>query len=188
MGISKPKDEYKEQEKKKKKIEKREEKPKQKAEPKTVIRIADADLDGEKTVINAIRKIKGICHTMAKAVCVAAEIPPTRKLKDLNKNELEKLENVIKDPIGFGIPSFLVNRRKDRETGKDLHLTGSAVKVAEKFDIQRYIELKTYRGWRHMLGQPVRGQRTKSHFRERGRVVGVMKKAVKLQTAKKEKK
>ena len=54
-----------------------------------------------------------------------------------------------------------------------------ALETAKKFDIQRMVDLKTYKGIRHMLGLPVRGQRTRSSFRK-GRVVGVVRKAVKL--------
>jgi len=35
-------------------------------------------------------------------------------------------------------------------------------------------KMKSYKGWRHSLGQPVRGQRTRSHFRK-GSAIGVMK-------------
>lgn len=175
MGISKPKDEYLEKIKKEKSKQKKV-REKKEVRVKSIIRVADTDLNAEKAVIHAIKGIKGIGHTMAKAVCVAAGINPKIKLKELDEEKLKKLEDVIKDPLKFGIPSFLVNRRKDRESGKDIHLIGSDVEIVQKFDIERYISLRTYRGWRHMLGQPVRGQRTRSHFRERGKVVGVMKK------------
>jgi small subunit ribosomal protein S13 len=181
MGISKPKNEFKE-----KKEVKKEKKEKKKIKVlKKVVRLVGTDLDGEKPVIHAIRKIKGIGHTMAKAICVTANIDPKIKLGDLKENELKKLEEIIKDPIKFGIPSFLANRRKDRETGKDIHLISSDLEITQKFDIKRYIELRTYRGWRHMLGQPVRGQRTRSHFRERGKVIGVVRKKARERMKKK---
>lgn len=175
-------------------VEKKEEKEKPKPrapkhqEIRTIIRVAGTDLDGEKSVFRAIRKIKGIGFSMGSAICKSAELDPHKKLGNLDEKELERLESVIKEPLKFNIPVFIVNRRRDIETGKDMHLTGMDLTVSRKFDIQRYVDMKTYRGWRHMLGQPVRGQRTRSSFREKGKAVGVMKKDIKLQAKKAEEK
>lgn len=182
MGSGKPKDELVE----KQKEEQKKEKPKprierREVEGKELIRVANTDLDGKKTVIQAIKSIKGIGHTMAKVICSASGFNPNIKLGSLDENGIVKLEGVIRNPENYGVPAYLLNRRKDIETGKDIHLTGSDVDVAKRFDIQRMVNIKTYRGWRHMLGQPVRGQSTRSSFRQKGRAVGVMKKAVKLQ-------
>lgn len=146
--------------------------------PQQIIRVAGTDLDGGKPVLRAIKKIKGIGSVMNKAICIAAKIDPMAKLGSLTESDIANLENVIKNPTSFNIPSFLVNRRKDPATGADAHLTSSDLDISRRFDIQRYIDLKTYRGWRHMLGQPVRGQRTRSTFRVTGMTVGVMKAAV----------
>jgi small subunit ribosomal protein S13 len=187
MGVTRVKEPEKET--KAEKIEKEVKKPeKREVAPKLVVRIANTDLDGNKQLAYGLTKIKGIGYTMAKAVCIAAGLDPKRKLSSLSNEEIDLLEKVIRNPQQYGIPSFLLNRRKDLETGKDLHLVGAELEVAEKFDIKRQVELKTYRGWRHMLGQPVRGQRTRSKFREKGRVVGVMKKAIKEEEKKKEEK
>ena len=144
--------------------------------PILIIRVAGTDLDGDKPVMRALRRIKGISIATSKAICIAAKLDPLTKLGSLSESDITNLENVIKSPINFGVPSFLVNRRKDRATGNDMHLTSSDLDIEKRFDIQRYIDLRTYRGWRHMLGQPVRGQRTRSTFRVTGMAVGVMKK------------
>lgn len=185
MGVTKPKDEYKEKLKEEKKTLAKPKigKPK---EIRAIVRVVGTDLDGEKPIYRALTKIKGIKYSISKAICKVANLDLNQKLGTLTEKDIEKLEEVIKDPIKFGIPPFLVNRRRDIETGKDIHLTGSDLDVARKFDIQRYIDLRTYRGWRHMLGQPVRGQRTRSSFRERGKAVGVMRKEIKLQMRKAE--
>jgi len=47
-----------------------------------------------------------------------------------------------------------------------------------EFDIKRLKKIKSYRGLRHVLGQPVRGQRTRGHFRK-NKAVGVTGKAKK---------
>jgi len=156
-----------------------------------VIRVLGTDLDGEKDVVHAILKIKGVSHAFANAICVAAKIDPHKKLGSFTESEIAKLEKAIKEPLEAGVPAWIVNRRKDIESGKDLHVSSSDVDVTRKFDVQRMIDKKTYKGVRHMLGLPVRGQRTRSSFRG-GRTVGVIRKSVRLATGesrgKKEKK
>jgi small subunit ribosomal protein S13 len=177
---------------KKKKKERVEEK-KQKEKPKdkglrVVVRLVNTDLDGEKKVFYALRKIKGVSYSMAKAICNVAGIDPNEKLGALDENALEKLKDVIKDPAKHGVPVWILNRRKDRESGSDMHVSGVDVKVSEKFDIKDMIDKKSYKGVRHMLGLPVRGQRTKSSFRK-GKTVGVVRKKMRMVAAKaKEKK
>lgn len=186
MGVTRVKvpEEKEEKKKEEKKLKLKVEKPK---ELKVVVRVAGTDLDGEKPLIHSITKIKGISYSMAKAICNASGFDPKIKLGALSEKDIEKLEEVIKDPAKFGVPTYLFNRRKDLESGKDLHLVGTDLDIAKKFDIQRLINLKTYKGIRHMYGLPVRGQRTRSSFRK-GRTVGVMRKAAKQAAAKSEKK
>jgi small subunit ribosomal protein S13 len=183
MGVTKPKDESKEKPKEEEKKVEKSIKPK-KEEMVTIIRVAGTDLNGEKPLIRAINKIRGISYTTSKAICKVGGFDPKVKLSQLSEKDREKLEKIIKTPYKFGIPIFLINRRRDRETGEDLHLTGADLDIARKFDIKRYVDLKTYRGWRHMFGQPVRGQRTRSSFRERGKSVGVVRKQVQAQMGK----
>lgn len=147
----------------------------------SLIRVSGTDLNGDKPVGRAIQGIKGVSWSMANVICVAGGFNPNEKLKDLTEDRISKIEEIIKDPIKFGVPAFMVNRNRDIATGSNVHLTGSDLDVSTRFDVQRHVDLKTYRGWRHILGQPVRGQRTRSKFREKGRVVGVLRKAVKIQ-------
>src|SRR3989304_4369414 len=114
--------------------------------------------------------------------------PEVRNLVRIAETDIAKLEEMLTNPAKHGVPNYFLNRRKDMKTGQDMHLIGSDLDVAHKFDVQDYINLKTYRGIRHMLGQPVRGQRTRSSFRQKGRVVGVMKKPIKLEAKAEEKK
>jgi len=146
-----------------------------------VVRVLGTDLDGEKDVGHAILKIKGVSHSFANAICVAAKIDPHKKLGSFTESEIAELEKAIKEPLETGVPAWIVNRRKDIESGKDLHVSSSDVDVTRKFDVQRLINKKTYKGVRHMLGLPVRGQRTRSSFR-RGKTVGVIRKSVRLAT------
>jgi small subunit ribosomal protein S13 len=186
MGVTKVRAEEKIEKPKKEKIEK---KPVEKKEIRLVVRVMNTDLDGEKSLRNALLGIKGIGHAMSKAICFASGLDPNVKLGSLSEEDIAKLEAVIKEPTKYGIPTWFLNRRKEPETGTDIHLVGADLEIGKKFDIQRMIDLKTYKGFRHMLGLPVRGQRTRSSFRK-GRVVGVVKKSVRItqEKAKTEKK
>jgi len=152
-----------------------------------IVRIAGTNLDGRKNVGNALLGIKGIGHMMVNFICRTSGIDSSRKLSFLSEAERERLEAVIKDPVKFGIPNWMLNRKKDRKTGEYLHLTGSDLEVARKFDVQEKIDIKSYQGVRHMFGLPVRGQRTRTSFRA-GRAVGVLKKSIILATKEREKK
>ena len=109
------------------------------------------------------------------------------KLNQLTEEDIQKIEEIIKNPTQFGIPSWVLNRRKDRVTGEDMHLVGSDLEMKMKMDIERMIKLKTWKGVRHMLGLPVRGQKTRSHFRK-GRTVGVIRKEVRMRMGKEKEK
>lgn len=167
------------QEKPKKEIPKRVEKV-----AKTLVRVANTDLDGDKSLMRTLTGIKGVGFAMSKAICNVSGFDPKIKLGSMSELDIGKLEEVLHDPVKFGVPVFMINRKFDLETGKDLHLIGQDFDTAMRFDVQREIDTKSYRGWRQMLGQPSRGQKTRSHFRQKGRVVGVMRKAIKLQMQK----
>ena len=143
---------------------------------KVVIRILGTDVDGEKPIFKSLTKIKGVSHSFAKALCKTGNIDPKSKLGSYTESQIAELEELIKNPIEHGIPSWLVNRRRDHDTNENKHMTSSDIDMTRKFDIKRLIEKKSYKGVRHMLGLPVRGQRTKSSFRK-GKTVGVVRKA-----------
>jgi len=172
-----------------KKVEKPKEVPKKKeVELKEIVRVIGADLDGSKPLRRALMKIKGINYTFCKAICNISGFDPDARLGSMAEADIKKLEEIIKNPAKFGVPSWLVNRRRDFDSGGDLHLSGSDIDVAKRFDVQKLIDMKSYRGIRHMLGLPTRGQRTRSSFRK-GRSVGVVRKSVRiLQDKGKEKK
>jgi small subunit ribosomal protein S13 len=87
------------------------------------------------------------------------------------------LEDIIKDPAKHGIPSRLFNRRKDIESGRDMHLVGPDLALRNKADIDLMKDIKSWKGIRHSLGLKVRGQRTRTTGRS-GKAVGVKKKVL----------
>lgn len=137
-----------------------------------IIRIAKTDIRGTKRIGDALTAIKGVGTRYADAIVHTTGIDSDRKIGALSKKEREQLEEAIKSPEEQGIPVFMRNRRKDRETGEDKHLIGADLELANEFDVRRLKEADTYRGWRHELGLPVRGQKTQSSFRT-GAKVGV---------------
>ncbi|MGB9703466.1 MAG: 30S ribosomal protein S13 [Candidatus Micrarchaeia archaeon] len=146
-----------------------------------IVRIKGKDIKGKLPIYRALPLIKGIGTNLSFAICYVLNkmfgIEREAPIGSLNEEQIKKLEEIINNPTSFGIPPFLVNRRKDPETGKDLHLTSEDLSLRVKMDIEREKQLNTWRGFRHMYGQKVRGQRTRTTGRT-GMTVGVMKKSV----------
>jgi small subunit ribosomal protein S13 len=139
-----------------------------------IIRFVDTNLDGRKPVEIAIRKVAGVSFMFSNAIVNVCNLK-NKKLGELSEKELKVLEDAVIHPEKFNIPSWMFNRKKEPTTGKDKHLTASQLELTKKMDINVLKKIKCYRGVRHILGLPVRGQRTRSSFRK-GTSVGVKKK------------
>jgi len=137
----------------------------------TLIRILSTDIPGNKSVYAGLTRVKGISWSFSNAICNVLRINKKKKIKELTDNEIEKITEFIKNPK---VPSFILNRRKDFDTGEDKHLIGSDSELRKEFDIKRLRKIKSYRGLRHATGQPVRGQRTRAHLRK-NKAIGVSK-------------
>jgi len=111
---------------------------------------------------------------MCNAICNHLNLDRKRQIGTLNQDEVKKIESLLDNPEE--LPQWILNRKKDYETGKNLHLTGSDLSLSKEFDIKRLKRIRSYRGLRHAIGQPTRGQRTRSHFRT-NTSVGVHRKA-----------
>ncbi len=147
---------------------------------KHIIRLLNADLNGNKKIITSLKSIRGVSFMFANAVCKVAGVDPNQKTGYLKDKEVSKIEEVLKNPANFNIPSWMFNRRRDLETDKDIHVLGVDLEIKTNEDIRRMKMIRSYRGIRHMFHLPVRGQRTRSNFRRnKGRVVGVLKRAAK---------
>lgn len=150
------------------------EKTETKQDVKRIVRLMSTDIDGNLSVERALRKIKGVSFMFSRAVCTSTGIDKKRKVGTLADNERKNLENFITSP---SLPAWMMNRRKDPETGKDTHLTMAELSLRKREDINIMKKMHSYKGVRHELGQPVRGQRTRSTFRTQ-KSVGVSKKKV----------
>lgn len=147
------------------------------AEFRHIVRIANTDLDGKKHILFAMKKIKGVDVMLANAALKVAGVSKTKKAGDLEDSEVTKIDEFLKDPIGMNAPEWLVNRRKDYETGNDSHIINAELRFTQDNDVKRLKKIKSYRGLRHQWGLTVRGQRTKSNFRRsKGKAPGVKRK------------
>jgi len=143
-----------------------------------ILRITGTDIDGTLKMPYALKRIKGVNLTLANAILEKAGINPEKRAGFLTESELERMEEIINDPTKFELPNWLLNRRKDLETGKDLHLIRADLGLKTKTDIKQMKEIKSWRGYRHAYGLKVRGQRTRTTGRK-GKAVGVKVKKMK---------
>ncbi len=117
-------------------------------------RIAGINIPNHQHAEIALTSIYGIGRSRAHAICVAAGIQPTRKIKELTDAEMERL----------------------RESISRIAVEGDLRREVQ-MSIKRLIDLGCYRGQRHRKGLPVRGQRTRTNARTRK---GPRKAAIKL--------
>ncbi len=108
-------------------------------------RIAGVDLPREKRVEIGLTYIFGIGRTRSNQILSSTGVNPDTRVKDLTDEEISKLrENIDND------------QKVEGDLRREIAL-----------NIKRLIEIGCYRGRRHRLGLPVRGQRTKTNARTR---------------------
>jgi small subunit ribosomal protein S13 len=110
-----------------------------------VARIAGVDLPRDKRVEIGLTYIYGIGLTRSKQILAATGVNPDTRIKDLSDPEIAAL-------------------RESVET--DFQVEGDLRRL-EAMNIKRLMDIGTYRGRRHRLGLPVRGQRTRTNARTR---------------------
>ncbi|MGB9915409.1 MAG: 30S ribosomal protein S13 [Candidatus Bathyarchaeales archaeon] len=142
-----------------------------------ILRIMGTDVQGTLKTVYALKQIKGVSLSLSNAILKKAGINPDLRVGYLTETEIDKIEDIIREPAKYGLPSWLFNRRKEMETGKDVHLIGADLVLRTKMDIDKEKEIKSWRGYRHAYGLKVRGQRTKTTGRA-GKALGVKKKAI----------
>ena len=108
-------------------------------------RISGVDLPREKRVEIALTYIFGIGLPSSKKILSATGVNPDTRVKDLSEADVQKLRREIED-------NYRVEGDLKREVSTN---------------IKRLQEIGCYRGIRHKLGLPVRGQRTKTNARTR---------------------
>jgi small subunit ribosomal protein S13 len=107
-------------------------------------RIAGVNIPNHQHTVIGLTAIYGVGRPRAQEICVKTGVSTTKKVKDLDDNELEKLRDEI--------AKFVVEGDLRREVS---------------MSIKRLMDLGCYRGMRHRKGLPVRGQRTRTNARTR---------------------
>ncbi|GGZ91573.1 30S ribosomal protein S13 [Ignatzschineria ureiclastica] len=107
-------------------------------------RIAGINIPVQKHVIISLQSIYGVGPTRAKAICAAAAVEPTTKVKDLTDAQI--------DALRASVGEYVVEGDLRREVS---------------LSIKRLMDLGCYRGIRHRRSLPLRGQRTKTNARTR---------------------
>ena len=107
-------------------------------------RIAGVNIPNHQHTVIGLTAIYGIGRPRSEVICATAGVPTTKKVKDLDDNELEKL----REEIG----KYLVEGDLRRELS---------------MNNKRLMDLGCYRGMRHRRGLPLRGQRTRTNARTR---------------------
>jgi len=139
-----------------------------------MVRIVGNDIHGERKMIVGLTEIKGIGYMFANTILNILKIDPNQRIGYLSSEQIQSIESIIKNPAESNFPSWFLNRRKDVETGEDKHLITSDIAFTVRNDVEREKTSGSWRGYRHMFGLKVRGQRTRCTGRKGG-AVGVAK-------------
>jgi len=110
-----------------------------------VARIAGVDLPKNKRIEIALTYIYGIGPTLAKKVLDEAKVDYNIRTKDLTDDQVARIRDVIDK-----------NYKVEGDLRREIAL-----------NIKRLMEIGCYRGLRHKMGLPVRGQRTHTNARTR---------------------
>ena len=133
---------------------------------KHLVRISRKDVNGNKTIEQALTEIKGVGISLSKTMCRILDLDLEAKIGYIADEDVFRIEEILENPQDFGIPRWMLNRREDYETGEDIHLIESDLDMTLRDDLNRMKKTRSYKGRRHEVGLPVRGQRTKSTFRK----------------------
>ena len=139
-----------------------------------LIRILGNDIPGENKTLIGLTQIRGIGYMFANSMLQILKINPDSRIGTLSPDQVSSIEKMIQDPKSQNFPTWFLNRQKDIETGDDMHLLTSDIAFNIRNDVEREKGVFSWRGYRHMYGLKVRGQRTRCTGRKGG-AVGVAK-------------
>ena len=108
-------------------------------------RIAGIDLPRYKRGVIGLTYIYGIGRTTAQQILAKAKVDENKKVQDWNDDELSSIRAIINN---------------------ELTVEG-ALRSEVQLNIKRLMDIGCYRGIRHRVGLPLRGQRTKNNSRTR---------------------
>ncbi len=108
-------------------------------------RLLGVDIPNDKPTHISLRYLYGVGDKIARDLCHKAGIDPLRKARDLADDELSRLAALLER-------DYVVEGPLRRQVAQN---------------VNRLRDIRCYRGIRHRLGLPVRGQRTRTNARTR---------------------
>lgn len=108
-------------------------------------RLMGVDIPNDKQTVYSLQYLFGVGDKVAQELCHKAGIDPTKRARDLSEEELSRFATLLE---------------------RDYTVEGPLRRKVQQ-DISRMRDIKCYRGIRHRLGLPVRGQRTRTNARTR---------------------
>ncbi|HIP93228.1 MAG TPA: 30S ribosomal protein S13 [Desulfurobacteriaceae bacterium] len=108
-------------------------------------RIAGVDIPEDKKVPYSLAYIFGIGIKSGFKICEKAGVDPEKRVRELTPEEIAKIRQIVENEY-----------KVEGELRKEIAM-----------NIRRLIDIGCYRGIRHKLGLPVRGQRTRTNARTR---------------------
>ncbi len=108
-------------------------------------RIAGVDLPNNKHGDIGLTYIYGIGRRLAVKILNEAGVDPNQKVSEWNDNQLNAIRKIITEKIKVE----------------------GALRSETQLNIKRLIDIGSYRGMRHRMGLPVRGQNTQTNARTR---------------------
>jgi small subunit ribosomal protein S13 len=108
-------------------------------------RLLGVDIPGDKPIVISLRYLYGVGDKIARDLCYKAGIETSKRARDLHEEEIARLTTLLE---------------------RDYTVEGALRRQIAQ-DISRLRDIKCYRGIRHRLGLPVRGQRTRTNARTR---------------------
>ena len=108
-------------------------------------RISGVDLPKRKHIVISLRYLYGVGPTLARVICQRTGIAENRITEDLSDAEVKKIRDLLESEM-----------KVEGDLRRDIHQ-----------NIKRLMDIRTYRGLRHLKGLPCRGQRTRTNSRTR---------------------
>jgi len=108
---------------------------------------------------------------MSMFIINSIDVDKDMKMGKIKDKHIEMINEAI-EKIQTSAPRWMLNHRKEYETGEDVHLIGPQIELRLRDEINIMKKIRSYKGIRHERGLTVRGQRTRANSRK-GLTLGV---------------
>merc|ERR1711862_748534 len=110
-----------------------------------VRRILNTNVDGRRRVMFALTGIKGIGLRFSDQICKRAEIDLNKRAGQLTVAEIEKIVEVIQNPLQYGIPKWFLNRQKNLSDNAYTQLFANNLDMTLREDLTRLRKIRAHR-------------------------------------------